>query len=172
MSLADMLDMQRRLQIESYGADPTALDDDARMEYIRWNVLALTDELHEMLAETGWKPWAKSQHVNEAAAFAELVDAWHFFMNLMMAVTGESNPTVLASFFEMRYAQKRLKNADRQAAGYDGVSTKCPECKRALDDDAVTCEPYPKDARVGYGFCSGQDGGWYRHQDDTTKGTT
>lgn len=133
--IAEMLELQRELQINSYGKDPATLEGDERMDFIRWNVLALEDELHEALAETGWKPWAKSQHVNEQAFAGEMVDAWHFFMNLMLAAH------MSAETLEEGYLAKRLKNAARQRAGYDGVSTKCQLCKRALDDDAVACRP-------------------------------
>lgn len=131
-----MIELQRELQIKAYGKDPAEiLDGHERMDFIRWNVLALQDELHEALAETGWKPWAKAQHVNEEAFYGEMVDAWHFFMNLML-VTG-----MTAERLEQGYLAKRLKNAARQEANYDGVSTKCQLCKRALDDDAVACRP-------------------------------
>lgn len=138
--IAEMLELQRELQINSYGKDPAhILDGPERMDFIRWNVLALEDELHEALAETGWKPWAKSQHVNEQAFAGEMVDAWHFFMNLMLV--GHMSAETL----EKGYLAKRLKNAARQRDGYDGVSTKCQLCKRALDDDAVNCRPAPGD---------------------------
>ena len=134
MSLENMMDAQELLQIESYGGtSPRDLDDKDAIEFIRWNVLALTDELHEALAETGWKPWATSAHINGDAFKGELVDAMHFFMNLCTVVGMDADE------LERRYFAKRAKNAKRQAEGYDGVSKKCPACKRALDDDAVTC---------------------------------
>lgn len=147
--IADMLELQRELQVNSYGKDPAAiLDGHERMDFIRWNVLALEDELHEALAETGWKPWAKSQHVNDEAFYGEMVDAWHFFMNLML-VTG-----MTAEKLEEGYRAKRLKNAARQRDGYDGVSTKCQLCKRALDDDAVGCRGPRPDGPGGVAWCA------------------
>ena len=134
--LQQLLDAQEDLQINSYGSSPALLlpdDPEAAIDFIRWNILALTDELHEALGETGWKPWATSRHVNLTAFKGELVDAFHFFMNLMLAVGMDGD-----ELFE-RYHEKRAKNAKRQAEGYDGVSTKCPGCKRALDDAAVDC---------------------------------
>lgn len=133
MQFQDALNAQLDLQRNSFGADPKALDSEQTVEWIRWNVLALEDELHEALAEVGWKPWAKSKHVNRDAYVSELVDAFHFLMNLMIVVDCD------ASEFLAKYAEKRGLNAERQAAGYDGVSGKCPICKRALDDAAVTC---------------------------------
>lgn len=131
--LRDALEAQRQLQIQSYGKDPLELTDDERMDWVRWNVLALEDELHEAMQETGWKPWATSNHLNKDAFRGEMVDAFHFFLNLML-VGGITAEDLLAG-----YQKKREKNARRQELGYDGVVDKCPECKRALDDDAVRC---------------------------------
>lgn len=133
MSLQDALNAQHQLQIRSFGQDPKQLTDEQKLEWIRWNVLALEDELHEALAETGWKPWAKSKHVSREAFVSELVDAFHFLMNLMLVVDCDADE------FLDKYFEKRGLNEKRQAAGYDGVTGKCPQCKRALDDVAVTC---------------------------------
>jgi dimeric dUTPase (all-alpha-NTP-PPase superfamily) len=133
MTLQDALRAQYELQKQSFGNDPKALNDEEKLDWIRWNVLALNDELHEALAETGWKPWAKSKHINREAYVSELVDAFHFLMNLMIVVDCSAEE-FLAVYFE-----KRGLNALRQANGYDGITGKCPDCKRALDDKAVTC---------------------------------
>lgn len=133
-----MFEAQRLLQIEAYGKDPGEITDPIeRIRFIKDMHIALTDELHEALGEIGWKPWATSQHVNEEAFKGELIDAWHFFMNLCMVVG--MGPDELQD----RYMAKRQKNIQRQIDGYDGVSTKCPGCGRALDDDAVMCAASP-----------------------------
>ena len=123
-----MLELQHKLQVEAYKKDPADLSDEERAEFIRWNILALEDELHEALAEVGWKPWATSRHLNREEYVGELVDAFHFFMNLML-VAGVS-----AAELTERYLEKRDRNATRQKDGYDGVAGKCRGCKRALDD--------------------------------------
>jgi hypothetical protein len=135
MTLHEALIAQWNLQVKSFGTDPNDLNDEEKLEWIRWNMLALMDELHEALAETGWKPWAKSKHLNRDAFISELVDAFHFLMNLMLVVNCDADE------FLGKYFEKRGINAARQAAGYDGVTGKCPDCKRALDDTAVTCTP-------------------------------
>lgn len=135
---------QLNLQIDSYGANPLELMEEDRIEFIRWNVLALEDELHEALAETGWKPWATSRHINTDKFHGELVDAFHFFMNLCL-VSGLTADQLLERYFE-----KRSINAKRQARGYDGVEGKCPKCRRALDDPTVVCKYNPK---TGLGWC-------------------
>lgn len=134
---------QLNLQIESYGSDPRELMGDERIDFIRWNVLALEDELHEALAETGWKPWATSRHINTDKFHGELVDAFHFFMNLCL-VSGLTADQLLERYFE-----KRAINAKRQARGYDGVDGKCPKCRRALDDPTVVCK-YNKSSGLGW----------------------
>lgn len=127
--LSTMFDEQRQLQIGSYGADPGEIDDpEERIQFIKDMAYALEDELHEFTNEVGWKPWATSRHVNEAEAQGELVDLFHFFMNLAMAV--HLSPEML---FE-KYMEKRKRNAERQLEGYDGIQGKCYACKRALDD--------------------------------------
>lgn len=143
--LSIMYDAQVDLQLKMkpVGRDPQDLTGADRTQFITVMVYALEDELHELTDEVGWKPWATSNHVNEAAAQSELVDVWHFFMNLMRVL--HMTPEML---FEM-YAAKRLKNIKRQEEGYDGVSTKCKGCHRALDDEEVHCFYNPED-KIGY----------------------
>ena len=136
MQFEDALKAQLELQKNSFGSDPTDLDDEGKVEWIRWNVLALEDELHEALAETGWKPWATSKHVNRAAYISELVDAFHFLMNLMLVVDCSADE------FLNKYAEKRKINIKRQEDGYDGITGKCRMCHRAIDDPAVSCTAF------------------------------
>jgi len=131
--MQDMLDAQFNAQVDFHGLDFSKLTQEERIEAITWNMLALQDELHEALAEVGWKPWATSRHINREAYVAELVDAWHFFMNLLLLVD------VSEVEFRKAYYAKRNRNNQRQKEGYDGVSGKCAGCGRALDDPAVTC---------------------------------
>lgn len=134
--LGQMFRSQEQFQQMLYSGDlPSDLQGTEKMEYIRTQSLALTDELHEALAETGWKPWATSNHINVDAYKSELVDVWIFLMNLMLVVG--MAPSELVKLTQA----KQLKNIKRQLAGYDGISTKCPGCKRAYDDDAVKCTP-------------------------------
>jgi len=128
-----IFEKQLELQTRSYGVDPSTLEGEDRRRYIVDMTTALTDELHEALAETGWKPWATSRHFNRDAYLNELIDALHFLVNLML-VAG-ANPTEIAG----RYLEKNALNAARQQAGYDGVTGKCNNCGRALDDPDVTC---------------------------------
>lgn len=116
----------RVLQREAFGVDPVKLEGKEREEYIRWNVLAAEDELHEALGEVSWKPWASKEYFNRDEFVGELVDVLHFVGNLLAVaqVTGTELTT--------RYSGKQQKNRDRQRDGYDGVTGKCPGCKRDL----------------------------------------
>lgn len=129
-----MFDAQRQLQEGTFGYGTfERMPTDVRVAYFSHCVLAATDELHEAMNETSWKSWTDSDHFNEEAVKGELVDVWHFFMNLCL-VAGLTPDELFK-----RYAEKRKINVQRQADGYDGVSTKCSYCKRALDDPAVKC---------------------------------
>ena len=145
--LQRMFDHQNNMQVHTYGNGTELADYDLerKIEFLKNNHLAVLDELHESLAEVGWKPWASSQHINEDAILAELVDAWHFMMNIMLTI--EKTP----EDFTAAYFRKAAKNVKRQEEGYDGVSTKCNQCKRALDDDAVTC--YEDPLHPGFSIC-------------------
>lgn len=126
-ALERMLELQRDLQVKSFGLDPAELfDDEERIEFIRWNFLALFNEINEALQEIGWKPWAISRHVREDEVLDELVDAWHFFMNILWATYGQhvlGDAGALADAFTERYLRKREVNAQRQRDGYTGIKS-------------------------------------------------
>ena len=113
--LTTIFDMQRTLQVEKF-RDPSRMSREEAIEFVRWNVLALEDELHEALAETGWKPWSANRHINRDEYIGELVDAVHFLVNLFLVV-GATPEEVLE-----RYKSKNAKNHRRQETpgGYTG----------------------------------------------------
>lgn len=143
-SFLSMLSAQEILQRDTYGFNFTFHDyvdgeivippmtDEHRMAFIREQSLALIKELGEALDETGWKPWASSRHLNVEPYVGEVVDVFHFMLNLLL-VTGVS-PAIMAEKFSEKFFAKQVLNAQRQHDGYDGVTTKCPECRRALDE--------------------------------------
>jgi dimeric dUTPase (all-alpha-NTP-PPase superfamily) len=106
--------LQLKLQLDSFKHDPRKLDGEERAHYIRWNILALLDEIHEALHETGWKPWATSRHFNRDNFVDEIVDALHFIGNLLLLtdVNGEE--------LMRRYENKQQVNHDRQISSYSG----------------------------------------------------
>lgn len=130
-----MLQMQLDLQKNHMGANPQTLTGDAMADFMRWNAFALDDEIHEAMGEVDWKPWAKPKvrGIREEAFLKEMVDAFHFFMNMLLCGFPDS-PAVIADKFVKAYIAKNAVNAQRQADGYDGISTKCPNCKRELSE--------------------------------------
>lgn len=128
--LQKMLESQRELQRV---LDPRAESEDPQevCEYFKDMAFADIAETMEMLDETGWKPWTSKWYINREEAVAEWIDKWHFMMNIAN-VLRLSETEIVA-----RYQQKAEINRQRKLDGYDGVSTKCPGCKRALDDPAT-----------------------------------
>lgn len=109
-----IFELQGKLQRDKF-RDPARMSRIEAIEFIRWNTLALTDELHEALQEVGWKPWATSSHINREEYVGELVDAMHFLVNLFLVV-GATPAEVLE-----RYTNKNAKNHTRQETGYTGL---------------------------------------------------
>lgn len=115
-----------------------------------WNAYACERELGEAMDEVAWKPWATSQHFNAVRYIEEMVDAWHFFMNMLLVaiplVEYELEIPVpldepeyerikgFCQYFVKKYYEKHEKNAQRQRDGYDGVSTKCIICHRDFEE--------------------------------------
>lgn len=113
--LQEMLELQEELQRRyDNGTSPAVYTGETRANYIRIHMLALTDELHEALREVGWKPWSKtpSGKMNRDTYLDELVDAWHFFMNLL--IVADCTPD---EFFN-RYLRKNGVNHGRIDDGY------------------------------------------------------
>jgi dimeric dUTPase (all-alpha-NTP-PPase superfamily) len=111
--LKEMLYLQVKLQ-QRYlkGRLPWELQHDEQKDYIRTMVLATTDELHEALRETAWKPWSNADGMNRDAFVDELVDAFHFFMNLLIVANCD------AKEFFRRYLRKNGINHERIDEGY------------------------------------------------------
>jgi dimeric dUTPase (all-alpha-NTP-PPase superfamily) len=129
-----MLKMQLELQQQHMkDGDPRFLEGDHMAEFMRWNAWAVEDELHEAMAEVGWKPWATSRHINQEAFMKEMVDAFHFFMNMLLCGCQGWSPSQIADEFTKMYIVKNAINAQRQAKGYNGVTGKCPKCHRELE---------------------------------------
>lgn len=132
MTIEDLLNAQYDLQIDSFGLDPINLRGAHRAEFVRWNVLALTDELHEAMQEIKWKPWltdgSAGEWVNRDAFVGELVDALHFLTNLFLLADATGDE------ISERYLAKRQVNANRQVDGYSGVKD---ADGRATDEPAL-----------------------------------
>lgn len=81
-------------------------------QFINTMTLALTDELFEALRETPWKPWKKQQVFNQENFQKELVDAWHFLINLTLA-SGMTSQMLYDEF-----VKKNNENHERKNTGY------------------------------------------------------
>jgi len=128
MLFANWLQETRKLQMESFGTDPSALEGQERDYYLTWNNLAARDELSEALSEHSWKPWSsKTGQLNRREYIKEQIDVLHFVANMLLAAgcTDEELDTL--------YQEKMDTNRARQAGDYDNTN-KCTLCKRALDD--------------------------------------
>lgn len=135
--LKELFMKQHKIQTKAYGQDPYLITNPVeRIQFIKDMHTALQMEMGEMLEETGWKPWATSNHVNEEAMQGELADMLLFYINLCFA----ANANAEVIFYKTM--EKMDRNLLRQLEGYDGISGKCYICKRALDDPAVDCTEF------------------------------
>ncbi len=149
--LTELFELQHDLQTETYGFNFQQMRVGDRIRYIKDMHTAIVLELSEVMNETAWKPWAHqpphARWVNRDEYVGELVDVLHFFINMLL-VLGD-DPKELAIEVYDRYLRKHNINRQRQEDGYDGVSTKCSSCHRALDDPGVSCW-----RRGDQGFCA------------------
>ena len=108
----ELFDLQIKLQ-KRLGYNPKnesqELDD---QEYINLMFIALIEEAVEFIKETPYKPWKKSMKLNEQNARKEIVDMWHFLINLSLAMglTPES--------LYKEFNKKNKMNHRRQVYGY------------------------------------------------------
>jgi hypothetical protein len=138
------LEKTKKLQSEVYGVDYSVFHSDspedlrALIEYIRWNMLAIDDELSEVRKAISWKPWQHDEpYADRREILKECVDVLHFVANILCAAGA------LDEDLDSEYIAKMQINANRQKAGYrvldDGM--KCKLCARALDDyDTSSCK--------------------------------
>lgn len=117
----------KELQEQFYGKEFKDFDDWELVDWVRINVLAAEDELHEALGEISWKPWARASYFHREAFLGEIVDVLHFVGNLCVGA-GISDAELNEAYLE-----KMERNRERQRSNYTGLD-KCPGCKRALDD--------------------------------------
>jgi hypothetical protein len=101
------------------------------VEYMRWNMLAIDDELAEMRQAISWKPWQHdAPNADREEIVKEAVDVLHFVANIIVAAGGTDE--MLDKF----YIEKMERNKERQLNGYKikDQGVKCELCTRAIDD--------------------------------------
>ena len=145
------LQQTRGLQQGVYNINYEEMEGDAPeninkfIEYLRWNMLAIDDELAEVRKEISWKPWQHDEpYVNRKAVVKECVDILHFVGNIICAVGGTDEQ------LNEYYLEKMRVNKERQTRGYvvKAQGEKCQKCSRALDDyDTADCIEQPCPAK-------------------------
>jgi len=109
--LALLFDLQQEFQEQIGNGDRIYRDNDVDSKFVQEQTLALIDELMEALRETPWKTWKKQQTLNHDKMKEEIIDAWHFLINLSMAAGMDSSEV-----YEL-FLKKSKVNRDRQTAG-------------------------------------------------------
>lgn len=113
--LSTQFNFQQRLG--SLNCDMTV---EERVAFIKENTIHLSQEINEMLYELPFfKPWKdysgmgeEAMNIAMAKARMECIDAWHFFMNIMLGLGFTAD-----EFYEM-YMAKNKENHRRQDEGY------------------------------------------------------
>lgn len=150
-SFSNWLESARQLQEVAYDAYYDRMDDETRADSMMTMLLAAHAEITEMGQECGWKPWAQPRGwINREAVISEAVDVLHFVANMLTHANCTGKELTEA------YKAKQQKNLDRQLEGYDGVSDKCPGCKKCYVDPGVRCSPPNDEAPVPLAWCSTQ----------------
>lgn len=99
------------------------------IEYLKGQVMALQAETIEALDEMSWKPWTHGEKfVNRDTMLGECADILCFLVNIVLGLGFDSQD------FYAAHQEKALRNIKRQEDKYDGVSDKCPVCRRDLND--------------------------------------
>lgn len=142
-----MLRSQLKLQ-RDLGYDFPEMTTAERIQFVKDMMLAAQNELNEALNEISWKPWTVGERFNTTAFASELSDAFQVIMNMWFAAMPSLTPLELAEVMRETLQLKLIINRKRHAEGYDGVSSKCFNCSRALDDPHVKCRPGVQSTRL------------------------
>lgn len=109
-----LLHKQEAVQVRTFGEKPALRSKEESIEAVRDNVLACTDELHEVLHTVGWKKWkhADRGYVDRKRYIDEMADVILFVLNLLIAqrVTGREITAALIKKWRL--------NERRQKKGY------------------------------------------------------
>lgn len=105
--LEEMFEMQKILQ-QRLGYQPMLFD----QRYFELMYTGCITELCEMIELTPWKPWKKSMQLDNKHLQEEVIDLWHFVINITMCCG--LGPCDLFKLFK----EKNKKNNRRQDNGY------------------------------------------------------
>lgn len=108
--LQEMFDKQQQFQ-EKLGNLPLQ-DLDHHMDFLKEQAIALIDELMEAMREVPWKSWKKNQEYNVIEHNEEIIDMWHFLINISLAAGMESDD------IHGMFMEKNKINNQRQEDNY------------------------------------------------------
>lgn len=82
------------------------------IEHVRLMFIGIITEACEVLEETNWKPWKQQKLVDQKAMKEEIIDLWHFVINLTIASHMNAEEVV------KRFKDKNKVNIKRQEDKY------------------------------------------------------
>lgn len=156
--MENWLEKQRAYQESTYGLDYQKMwQDGTIVNYVSTMLTAAQIEIAEAFQEVPWKPWAqltpeqRTNRLDENAmkVAGELVDVLFFVSNALVGLL------VVDEELDELYAAKMGVNRKRQVDGYDGISTKCGSCGRALDEPGAAKPVEGHSGRLYCGYICG-----------------
>ena len=115
--LYHMFEIQKEFQ--TYKKIWKKIKDVGIQKYINQMLLACHEEISEIMRETNYKNpdfvefgWKKNQQMNVKRYKEEIIDLWHFVMNLWLCVDGTPK-----EFYNM-YLEKNKENIERVKNNY------------------------------------------------------
>lgn len=117
--LKEMFEHQKELQKKLGTLSKMNESEPMRQKYVNQQILAIHEEAVEIMRESAYKNpdfvefgWKKGQQWDVDKFKEEIIDLWHFVMNLCIACNMDADE------FYVRYCQKNKINIERKAKGY------------------------------------------------------
>jgi len=82
------------------------------IQHVRLMFIGIITEACEALEETNWKPWKQSKATNISRLQKEIIDLWHFVINLSLDSGMDAEELI------RRFKAKNKVNNERQDRGY------------------------------------------------------
>jgi len=116
-TLTELIELQKQFQLFLKIELPTvniisSFYSKQNIERIKNQILALLDETMEALNEVPWKPWKHNQEFNIYKFRMELIDIFHFLINLFI-FSGMNTEMI-----KFHFLKKNQINIKRQKNGY------------------------------------------------------
>lgn len=87
-------------------------NDTTTQQYFENQMICLYQELSEITNCTKFKNWKKNQEYKQSEMQEEIIDAFHFLINI--AIFADMSP----GLFMLKFIEKNQKNFKRQCEGY------------------------------------------------------